>query len=65
MKVRRKDESEQKEAHACNGKSLHGHRGLAESGRDATTNVEQCYLWQKCKTFNDRQDRKGVEGRCN
>lgn len=33
MKVRRKDESEQKEAHACNGKSLHGHRGLLKLAR--------------------------------
>lgn len=54
-----------RKTHACNGKSLHGHRGFTESGRDATTNAEQCYLWQKRKTFNDWQDRKSIESRCN
>ena len=28
-------------------------------------NAEQCYLWQKRKTFNDWQDRKSIESRCN
>lgn len=30
---------------------MHGHRGFTESGRDATTNAEQCYLWQKRKLY--------------
>lgn len=38
---------------------------LQKAAEMPRTNAEQCYLWQKRKTFNDWQDRKSIESRCN